>query len=157
MGRESPYSFRHAVSLATATGAKIVVLHVLENTSTAGEVLNEPYNGPKAFGHIPEKEAERAADRLCRRIAANCEAQDSDECASLVSRVIIGRGHPAEQVLNYAREVEADLIIIGAKAETGELDEALGRTAATVVGHCMVPVITVRTPEDYYEPGVSDI
>lgn len=156
---QSPFAFLHALALARATGAKIVALHVIETvTPSKSEFLTEPYRESAVPGEPPARDDRRAADRMRRRFAAACEREGGSELHRLVERLVVSKGHVAERILTHAREAGADLIVMGARAEGSNPDSGpLGPTVEKVVGHSPVPVLSVRAPEGYFEPGVSDI
>ena len=58
----------------------------------------------------------------------------------------IRNGYPAEVILNYAKEKEVDLIVMGTHGRRG-LRALLGSVASEVVHKATVPVMTVKMPE----------
>jgi nucleotide-binding universal stress UspA family protein len=53
-------------------------------------------------------------------------------------------GRPARQITNTAEEVEADLIVLGSRGQSGILTWILGSTAREVADSCTVPVLVVK-------------
>jgi nucleotide-binding universal stress UspA family protein len=79
-------------------------------------------------------------NRLRELVPADAESWCRPECV-----VEFGKG--AEQILNVARERNADLIVLGAKSANGHIGAATHfslATAHTVVSHAKCPVMTVR-------------
>lgn len=58
-------------------------------------------------------------------------------------RTALRRGRPAEAILGYAADRDADLIAMGTHGRTGLDRFPLGSTAERVVRHADVPVVTV--------------
>ncbi len=60
------------------------------------------------------------------------------------SEVLIGK--PAEQITNYAKKCEAELIVISSHGRSGPSRWALGSVADKVFRASCVPVLMVRAP-----------
>jgi nucleotide-binding universal stress UspA family protein len=56
-------------------------------------------------------------------------------------------GDPAIQIMNYAQEVDADVIATGTRGRHGEHSFLLGSVAEAVVRNSSIPVLTVRQLE----------
>jgi universal stress protein A len=123
--------------LARAFGAKIVVLHVLDL----------PYTWTPASGlgsiptPIPAEIVERLADAA--RALLDTAAQDIPEVTSRLLR----KGHPRQVILEVAREVGADVIVMGTYGRSGIPHLLIGSVAEHVVRHAPVPVWTVRAEQ----------
>lgn len=59
---------------------------------------------------------------------------------------VLGLGNPVDEILNTAREREAELIVMGTHGRRGLPHLLLGSVAAAVVQRSPVPVLTVRVP-----------
>lgn len=57
-------------------------------------------------------------------------------------------GHPAEQIVRYAREHQLDLIVMGTHGRRGINRLLLGSIAEEVVRTASMPVMTVRVSDD---------
>ncbi len=60
---------------------------------------------------------------------------------------VVRNGRPATEIVEAARELNADLIIISTHGHTGLKHVLLGSTAESVVRHAPCPVLTVREKE----------
>ena len=60
---------------------------------------------------------------------------------------IVRHGQPVSEIIEAAKELEADLIIISTHGYTGLKHVFLGSTAENVVRHAPCPVLTVREKE----------
>jgi nucleotide-binding universal stress UspA family protein len=67
--------------------------------------------------------------------------------SSVAWKPIIRQGRPATEIVEAAREIEADLIVIATHGHTGLKHVLLGSVAENVVRHAPCPVLTVRTSE----------
>ena len=116
-----------AKELAAGHYAKIALLTVRE--TVPGYVMSELPSG------FEEKIMADIAAKL-KEIAAKNEIPDSAER-------LIRHGHPAQQILDTAKEIDADMIVI-ASHDPGVADYFIGSVAARVVRHAHCSVLVVR-------------
>jgi len=158
IGSNSAYVFRHALGLAQDLGATIHVLHVMETLSRAQEALVEGYVGAGTLHAVVEREEHSAAERLQKRIEHFCSREaDSRGCAELVASITIAEGHKDEQILAHRTKVGADLVVMGAHAESSLFDALVGNTTQRVMRHCPVPVLVVQVPAGEQDPAIRAI
>jgi nucleotide-binding universal stress UspA family protein len=118
----------YAVSLAQEFQARLVMLHVVPKAG-AGELVSSA-------------DVSTAGENLLRRLVPE-SAQ-----AWCKAEFIVERGDPAATILEIARLRESDLIVLGAKKETGVPGAASHLPIATahkVVSQAVCPVLTVRS------------
>ena len=60
----------------------------------------------------------------------------------------VREGRPADEISEYAREIDADLVTVGTRGRHGENRFLVGSVAERVVRSCPVPVLTVRQLDD---------
>ena len=89
------------------------------------------------------------AERGERALASVCEVATAVD-DSLDVTTAVRDGDPGDEVVAYADEVDADLVVTGTRGRHGEDRFLIGSVAETVVRTCPVPVLTVRrlTDED---------
>ncbi len=63
----------------------------------------------------------------------------------------IRHGQPAKEILRYAEEHDADLIVMATHGRTGLAHILMGSVAEKIVRHSVVPVMTVK-PMEMIEP-----
>ncbi|MFC7135719.1 universal stress protein [Halobaculum litoreum] len=68
---------------------------------------------------------------------------------------VVREGRPANEIADYAREIDADLVATGTRGRHGENRFLIGSVAERVVRTCPVPVLTVRQLEGDAEADVS--
>ncbi|MBR0683365.1 universal stress protein [Roseomonas eburnea] len=113
-----------AVMLASAWGAKLHVLYVLEG--------NEPEQGPEP---VPGGSVRALAERHLRAATRNHDVE---------AEIVIERGDPAEIILRTANELDCELIVTGI-ARSGNLARAvLGTTVERLVHRAPMPVLIVK-------------
>jgi len=59
----------------------------------------------------------------------------------------VQEGDPAETILSYAEDIEADAIVAGTHGRSGIKRRVLGSVAERLVRHATCPVMTVHLPE----------
>jgi universal stress protein A len=128
----SRVALRQAAELARALGANLDLVHVPARAPGAPEML--------AFG-APGVDA-RAEEELRRELSA-WEA----EAARLVGAAVVTAVRPgdaADEVLRYATERGAGLVVVGTHGRSGVKRLVLGSVAERVVREARVPVLVAR-------------
>ena len=119
-----------AIDLAETYGATIHVLHVVDE-NVRGLVAG--------FGD--EDELEDRGKRAVERVEEMARHHGIDVVTA------IENGDPARRIVDYAEEVDADLIIAGTHGRSGVERRLIGSVAERVVRQARCPVMTVRLPE----------
>lgn len=97
-------------------------------------------------GLLPEsdetvEDLRRESERAVRQV----EAMASTHGVSVETAVL--EGDPSDEVLAYAEEVDADIVVVGTHGRTGVQRQLIGSVAERLVRHATVPVMTVPLPE----------
>ncbi len=132
----SSYAFHLACSLARDYQARLVLLHVVEPPPVAymdGLVLPIP-----RIDHGPTLE--------------KLQVLKPSDPQIVVERRLV-EGAPAEEILSVARDVGADLVVLGTHGRTGLGRLLMGSVAERVIHKATCPVLTVRSP---YPHGESE-
>lgn len=125
-----------AIELARPIGATIFLVHALERT--VGLRRSAPVADSKGAVHSVESTVREAAAKLLPKFVR--QARDSGVEAD--ARIV--EGLPADVVLDLAKQLPADLIVMGTHGRTGLERLVLGSVAETVLRRADVPVLTVR-------------
>ena len=140
LSEHSRYAFEVARSLAGGSAARLVLLHVSPNVAVpAREALREPEPGKEYY------------DRLRGELRRLQEA-----AAAVPSECRVAEGHPATEILRTAREVGADLIVMGTHGRTGLRRLLMGSVAEQVVRQAPCPVLTVSISPHPTETGAPN-
>lgn len=130
-GAESALAW--AMGLGQAFGAEVVLLHVLDLSIAA--LAGFPAN----VAMVP------AAGELLERIHAETEQEMRRLAARFPgARTVIREGMPRGAIIDVAKEVGADMIVMGTHGRTGLGHVLFGSVAEHVVRHSRIPVLTVR-------------
>ena len=63
---------------------------------------------------------------------------------NIASKSVILEGHPAEEIINYAEKINADLIVCGTRGHGGFSAVLLGSIAHKLVTYATVPVLVIK-------------
>ena len=133
----SLFALEYALSLAVEMRAYLTLLHVAE-AEVAGE-LGEP----RPFG-APEQALGRLR-QMHSRLAALVPEQARDRTAPETQ---VREGRPEASILAAAEDLDANLIVMGARGRR-MLGALLGSTTDYVVRHATCPVLTVGHPHPH--------
>ena len=141
------YAFRYAVSLTQQHGAKIHILHVLEEIK--GNIMAAYFDMEK-LQEIREKGKEELKDRIRKRLEIFCqrELMDDPKCRDLVASIEVLEGDPAAAILRKADDLGADLVVMGTHGK-GLLSHAFfGSVAEKVLHRIKIPVFIIPIPQE---------
>jgi universal stress protein A len=115
-------AFRYAAKLSAETGASLIALHVIAPVYylEAAELV------------LLQREAREAAQRGLARLRP------------APARTMLANGVPHDMIVQTARSVGADLIVMGTHGRSGLKRLMLGSVAENVLRHAPCPVLTVR-------------
>jgi len=129
--------------LARTFGAKLRVLHVVENVATR-------YATEVAFVDFPDIQAKlekTSRERLERLLT-------EDDRSTIGARAVIATSlSPASAIVDHAQKEPTDVIVVGTHGRTGVAHFFMGSVAERVVRTAPCPVLTVRAHEhDFMAP-----
>jgi nucleotide-binding universal stress UspA family protein len=124
LAADFPAAAPYAVSLAQENQAHLALLYVIEDQKT-GELVQ------------PAELMDVKVRKLHRLVSEEAELW----CKP---RYIVKQGIPAEKILQVAKQVQADLIVLGAKSVKGLATHVNTGTVHNVVSQAKCPVLTVR-------------
>ena len=139
-------AFGYAVSLANRYEARITVLHVAEDLSSFAGSMVADIIGEERLADIKREKEKDIVSEIKARLVKFCDdvQQEAPSCPFLVDRTIVVTGHPVDQIVHQADEMDADLVVIGSHGRGGLADVAMGSTSRRVLRRCAVPVLVVR-------------
>lgn len=160
LGPESPYVFRHALSLAEQYHADVHILHAIEPLSDNVKGLVGFFLSEEKFHQQREEARNYLLDKLHKRLTNFCSKETcklDPNVPDPVKEIQVEEGNPAEMILSKAEEIGADMIVMGSHRKIHEGGgKLLGSTARSVVNRARTPVLTVYTPKDRFEDLDSD-
>jgi nucleotide-binding universal stress UspA family protein len=145
LSKNSSYAFLYATDMAKRHDAKIVILHAVEPLPA----YIDAYTGitvdmkQKERGEIAE-EIRGHLQEFCKR----AEARIGPPCVSLVSKILVPRGHPPEEILNAADEEGCDVIVLGTHGKGFLAHAFLGSVSSAVLHRTRKPVFIIPLPSE---------
>lgn len=135
----STKALRHAIDLATRIGAKLTVVTVTEPSVVVAPGAEMMMVDTSSIIADLDKAKEESAK------AVLTEAEKLAKAASLsVSVRHVANSPAAEGILHAAKDLGADLIVMGSHGRRGLGRLLLGSQAAEVLAHTQVPVLVVK-------------
>jgi manganese transport protein len=117
----------HAAAMARLYGAKLYLLHVEEGVTS------------QVYGQEASTAEVEAGEQYLERIAQTLREQGITVETSISHSL-----SPKKEIVRYAREVQPDLVIMGAHGHGGLKDLIFGNTINPVRHHLEVPMLIVR-------------
>ena len=110
----------HGIEIAKLSGATIHALYVVDTSSFSSIPMDA---GWEAMYEILRKEGERAV----------YEVKERGEAAGVEVREVLWEGHPSNEIIDFAENNNADLIVMGTLGKTGFDKLLIGSVAEKVV------------------------
>lgn len=136
----SPAVFRHAVGLALRFDAK---LHAMTVSLPATGLPYMEFISQEKFDQIKEAGHNQNEELLRRRIDVFSEAHPDIEVGRVLASVRAVEGDPARRILDMAKHVLADVIVMGSRGHSAIGELLIGSVAHKVTMKADVPVILV--------------
>jgi nucleotide-binding universal stress UspA family protein len=144
LSKNSLYAFTFATDMAKKYGAKIVILHAIESIPP----YVEAYTGMTI--ESKKKQMDDSIEEMKKRLQTFCtkmEGQIGPPCVELVSKILVTRGHPPEEILNAAEEEACDMIVLGTHGKGFLAHTFLGSVSSAVLQRTRRPVCIIPLPE----------
>ena len=130
----------YAITLAKALDAGIYAIHVIDESSfgVVGDMISY-YRGGKVdeYKKVLAKQAGQLLDDI------KSEIMRGNEDIKITTNVIIDSSVP-NAIIDYAKKMGIDLIIVGTQGMTGLEKFLLGSVASKVIIHAHCPVLAIR-------------
>ena len=140
----SEAALQYGRELARTFGAQLTVLHACENIAA------------RAYGAdgfvFAEPELQRDVEAAARK-QMDALLTDEDRNVLKANSVVLTANSTAASIVNFARETNTDLIVMGTHGRGAVAHLLMGSVAERVVRTAPCPVLTVRHPEhDFVVP-----
>ncbi|WP_410507786.1 universal stress protein [Methanosarcina hadiensis] len=126
----------YGIEIAKLSGATVHALYVVDISSFSSIPMSSE-GGWEAMYQILKMEGERAVSAV----------KSQGEAAGVEVRENVLEGHPINEIIEFAENNNADLIVMGTLGKTGLDRFLLGSVADKVVRSSKVPVMVVRSGE----------
>jgi nucleotide-binding universal stress UspA family protein len=139
-----------ALIMAQKLGCSLTVLHVIHDPSDRPGFYHSRRAGLTVLEGI-----EAAAEALMEEFLSNNRVMEQAADAEVDIDVALSRGLTVGQILQYAREHGAGLIIMGSRGRTGLSNLLMGSHAQRVVQLSPIPVMVVKAPSAHAKKEAS--
>ena len=120
----------HAAAMARTSGARLYLLHVEEDVTS------------QVYGALASTAEVKAGSRYLERIAESLRGQGLE-----VETEISHSLSPRQEIVRYARQIQPDLLVMGAHGHRRLKDLIFGNTIDPVRHELKIPILIVRRPE----------
>jgi len=145
LSKNSSFAFLYATDVARRHNAKIVILHAIEPVPAYADA----YSG--ITDELKLKQQEETVEEIRKRLGQFCEKAESQigsPCVELVSKVLVPRGHPPEEILNAADKEGCDVIVLGTHGKGFLAHTFLGSVSNAVLHRTQKPVFIIPLPSE---------
>ncbi len=139
----SPPVFRHAVGLAERLGAE---LHAITVTAAVPMHPFAEYVSPEKIEEIKTAASENQAAELRKRLDEFADKNPDYDVKKVLASVTAVEGDAPKSILAAAKNVSADMIIMGSRGHSPMGEIFIGSVAAKVTMKTKIPVILVPMP-----------
>ena len=146
LGENSSYAFYYAVRVARAFDAKITIMHAAEPPRVFDiglEVGLTESVKEKEFKEVLEG-IKNGLQEFCQKV----ETQIGSPCLSLVTKTLVQRGYPVEEILKVAEEEGCDILVLGSHGKGLLKQTFLGSVSHGVLQRSRKPVFIIPIPSD---------
>jgi len=137
-GDAAETALNYGRALARAFGAHLTVLHVVEDVTTASFGVDGDVGSYPEFQRTVEESARKRLEELISQ-------EDRVQLGAITE--LRTSSSPALAITNYARDLNADIIIMGTHGRGAMAHLLMGSVAERVVRTAPCPVLTVKHPE----------
>jgi len=150
LSENAKHAFSYAADLAQRYDAMVTILYVMEDMNYAVEFQVRGMLGGKEWERVKSEKRDQLTQKIKSKIEDFCREMDSqiDSCRRMVEDIQITGGNPAEEILDVAKNIEADMIVMGSHGYNILLGALIGSTARKVVRNSEIPVLVVKLPKD---------
>lgn len=145
LGLYAPYVLQHALSLAKAFQAELHVVHAVEPLGLFAESVLNTYLDEKTLQELRSKGLTTVMASIEQRVLEGFrdEMGETQQDMQIVRSVRVAQGDPAQVILDEARKLGVDLLVVGSHSHGAAQDIPLGRTAARLLQLAEMPVYLV--------------
>lgn len=120
---------KFAGNMAKLVGAEVILMYV--------------YDTPTASAMGLARQTREELERVKEEIAKG-SFQSADAVVGVPAKHYVTFGHPAHEIVNYAKQVKADLVVMGSRGLSQMEGLLLGSVSDRVVHHAHCAVTIVR-------------
>ncbi len=127
--------------LAKSMNAQAILLHVISDATYYSSLNYSPIMGFGSFGNAIETNS----DEELKRVAQNYLDKSKEHLNDNTIQTIVRSGVFSEAILNAAKELNVDIIVMGTHSRRGLDKILLGSVAENVLHHSPIPLFIIPT------------
>lgn len=145
LGLYAPYVLQHALNLSSALKAELYVVHAVEPMGLFAESVLQTYLDEKTLQELRSKGLGNVMASIEQRVLEGFrdELGDAQHDIELIRNVRVAQGDSSQVILEEARKLAVDLLVVGSHSHGATQETPLGRTAARVLQLSEIPVYLV--------------
>ncbi|WP_285424003.1 universal stress protein [Pseudomonas sp. efr-133-TYG-103a] len=145
LGLYAPYVLQHALELSRNFKAELHVIHVVEPMGLFAESVLQSYLAEDVLRELQNEGINTVIDGIESRVLRSFreEMGKDNKDLELICSLRVVQGDPSNVILEQARRMRVDLLIVGSHSHGAQGDTPIGRTAARVLQLSEVPVYMV--------------
>jgi nucleotide-binding universal stress UspA family protein len=150
LSKNSAYAYFYAADMARRRDAKIVILHAIEPLPQYVKAYYERLYD-KNVTKVERDQEEEIVQEINKRLDDFCrkaEAHIGSPCADLVSKILVIRGNPVEEILRVAEVEGCDAIVLGNHGKGFLTQTFLGSVSRSVLDRTRKPVFIIPLPSE---------
>lgn len=132
----SRHAFTYAVDLNRLFGARLYLVHVLQDFTEFSEYNLSPTILPQLYLEFEQNATNKLEEMV------NLNVPEDMHCDTYLLH-----GIPFYEIIQFARAEQIDLIVVGSHGRTGLKHVLFGHTAEKVVKKSPCPVLSIRHPD----------
>ncbi len=145
LGLYAPYVLQHALALARAFNAELYVAHAVEPLGLFAESVLQTYLDETTLQELRQKGLATVMANIEQRVLEGFrdEMGEAQQDMQMIRSVRVLQGDPPLVILEEARKLDVDLLVVGSHSHGTLHDAPLGRTALRLLQLSEKPVYLV--------------
>lgn len=145
----SAYAFDYATDIADKNDALIHIIHVLEELPFRAKGMIESYLTDEQKDGLANQtnDLKQTIRERLNLFCENVRGKDP-ECVFRIAGIDVVEGYPAWEILNKAKELNCDIIVMGTHGKGIISHALLGSVAEKVLRRSDKPVFIIPIPDD---------
>jgi nucleotide-binding universal stress UspA family protein len=150
LSNNSRLALGYAASIAKQFQAELLVLHAIEPINPYAYSSISGVMGDGEWMNIQANYENKMVDEIGAKLRVFCSQMHTttDEIALRDENILVRHGTSVDIILQMAKELEVNLIVMGTHGYGMVKDALMGGTARRIVRRSEIPVMVVRSKEE---------